>query len=66
MDVNEETSFSAESYFETQPPPAGIDEAIQEVNEFIDYHKASGRKIVLITVGVLSFNRPLFLISVNT
>ncbi|KAF8684013.1 E3 ubiquitin-protein ligase synoviolin [Rhizoctonia solani] len=29
MDVNEDTSFSAESYFETQPPPAGIEEAIQ-------------------------------------
>ncbi|CAE6350444.1 unnamed protein product [Rhizoctonia solani] len=51
MDVNEDTSFSAESYFETQPPPAGIEEAIQSVSEFVEYHKSSGRKIVLITSG---------------
>ncbi|CAE6533558.1 unnamed protein product [Rhizoctonia solani] len=51
MNVNEETTFSAESYFETQPPPADLDDNIQGVKEFIDYHANSGRKIVLITSG---------------
>ncbi|CAE6463380.1 hypothetical protein ACGC1H_000090 [Rhizoctonia solani] len=51
MDVNEESTFSAESYFETQPPPPGLDDAIQGVKEFIEYHIKSGRKIVLITSG---------------
>ncbi|KAH7335975.1 DNA/pantothenate metabolism flavoprotein [Rhizoctonia solani] len=50
MDVNEETTFSAESYFETQPPPPDLDDTIQGVREFIDYHTKSGRKMVLITV----------------
>ncbi|CAE7145295.1 unnamed protein product [Rhizoctonia solani] len=51
MDVNEETTFSAESYFETQPPPADLEDAIRGVREFIEYHIKSGRKIVLITSG---------------
>ncbi|CAE6481545.1 unnamed protein product [Rhizoctonia solani] len=51
MDVNEETTFSAESYFETQPPPPDLDDTIKGVKDFIDYHTKSGRKIVLITSG---------------
>ncbi|CAE6518639.1 unnamed protein product [Rhizoctonia solani] len=51
MDVNEETTFSAESYFKTQPPPPGLDDAIQGVKEFVDYHVKSGKKIVLLTSG---------------
>ncbi|CAE6485901.1 unnamed protein product [Rhizoctonia solani] len=51
MNVDEKTTFSAESYFETQPPPPGLDDTIQGVREFIDYHIKSGRRIVLVTSG---------------
>ncbi|KAF8606272.1 phosphopantothenate-cysteine ligase [Ceratobasidium sp. AG-I] len=43
--------FSAESYFATQPPPPGLEEAIQEVKEFVDRSLSEGRKVVLITSG---------------
>ena len=43
--------FSAESYFATQPPPPGLEEAIEEVKEFVDRSLAEGRKVVLITVS---------------
>ncbi|QRV96605.1 hypothetical protein RhiJN_24623 [Ceratobasidium sp. AG-Ba] len=43
--------FSAETYFATQPPPAGLDEAVQGVKEFLERNIQAGRKVVLITSG---------------
>ena len=51
MDTASDAPFSAESYFATQPPPAGLDEVIDGVKEFVEYHRKEGRKIVLITSG---------------
>lgn len=56
--------FSAESYFATQPPPAGLEEAIEAVREFVERNLAAGKKVVLITVSeetsvlVTRFNCP--------
>jgi phosphopantothenate---cysteine ligase (ATP) len=45
-----ESSFSAESYFETQPPPPSLQEDISKVRDFVRKQKDVGRKVVLVTV----------------
>ncbi|KAF9010071.1 phosphopantothenate-cysteine ligase [Cyathus striatus] len=49
--ITEPTSFSAESYFETQPPPPTLQHDIQEAKAFIDRQAIEGRKVVLVTSG---------------
>ncbi|KAF5368969.1 hypothetical protein D9758_003005 [Tetrapyrgos nigripes] len=49
--TNEPTSFSAESYFATQPPPATLDHDIAGVRSFVARQQAAGRKVVLVTSG---------------
>lgn len=44
------TSFSAETYFATQPPPSNLDQDVTRVREFLQHHVKSGRKVVLVTV----------------
>lgn len=44
------TTFSAEAYFQTQPPPSAIEQDVQSVREFLKQQKEHGRKVVLVTV----------------
>ena len=54
----EPTTFSAESYFETQPPPVTLQEDVERVREFVERQQKEGRNVVLVTVSVstLSFH----------
>ena len=45
------TTFSAESYFATQPEPPTLKADIQGVSHFIDRQIEKGRKVVLVTVN---------------
>lgn len=49
--ITEPTSFSAESYFATQPPPSTLENDIQRVREWIQQQVAAGRRVVLVTVS---------------
>jgi hypothetical protein len=44
------TTFSSESYFETQPPPPTIEQDVQSVRTFLKQQRGHGRKVVLVTV----------------
>ena len=44
------TTFSAEAYFETQPPPSTIGQDVQSVRQFLKQQQERGRKVVLVTV----------------
>ena len=46
------TTFSAEAYFETQPPPTTIDQDVQSVRTFLKQQQERRRKVVLVTVRV--------------
>ncbi|PCH35405.1 phosphopantothenate-cysteine ligase [Wolfiporia cocos MD-104 SS10] len=46
-----ESTFSAETYFATQPPPVSLDQDILGVREFVQRHARTGRKVVLVTSG---------------
>ena len=45
------TTFSAESYFETQSAPSTLEADIQGASRFIDRQIEKGRKVVLVTVN---------------
>lgn len=47
------TTFSAESYFATQPEPSTLSADVQGVSHFIDRQIEKGRKVVLVTVNSL-------------
>ncbi|KIK68705.1 hypothetical protein GYMLUDRAFT_36194 [Collybiopsis luxurians FD-317 M1] len=49
--TNSTSTFSAESYFSTQPPPSTLDHDIAGVKEFVARQKEAGRKVVLVTSG---------------
>jgi len=51
VELSDNTPFSAESYFETQTPPPTLDQDIIGVREFIQRHRQTGRKVVLVTSG---------------
>ncbi|KAI0701393.1 phosphopantothenate-cysteine ligase [Cytidiella melzeri] len=44
-------SFSAETYFATQPPPPTLDEDVARVRDFIQRQREARRKVVLVTSG---------------
>ena len=44
------TTFSAEAYFETQPPPTTIEQDVQSVRTFLIQQRERRRKVVLVTV----------------
>jgi hypothetical protein len=44
-------TFSADAYFETQPPPSTIEQDVQSVHEFLKQQRKQGRKVVLVTVS---------------
>ncbi|KAG5638289.1 hypothetical protein H0H81_000814 [Sphagnurus paluster] len=46
-----ETTFSAEEYFATQPPPPSLEHDIGEVRDFISRQVKEGRNVVLVTSG---------------
>jgi len=45
------TTFSAEAYFETQPPPSTIEQDVQSVRVFLKQQQEHRRKVVLVTSG---------------
>ncbi|KIM46722.1 hypothetical protein M413DRAFT_261425 [Hebeloma cylindrosporum] len=47
----EPTTFSAESYFATQPPPPTLQQDVEKVREFILRQQQQGRNVVLVTSG---------------
>ncbi|KAG6860557.1 hypothetical protein C0995_009839 [Termitomyces sp. Mi166 len=49
--TTEPTSFSAEEYFATQPPPSSLQHNINAVREFIARQAKEDRKVVLVTSG---------------
>jgi len=51
------SSFSAESYFETQPPPANLEQDISGVKEFVKRQLSLGSRVVLVTVRGTVFTR---------
>jgi len=46
------TTFSAEAYFETQPPPSTIEQDVQSVRTFLEQQREHRRKVVLVTVRI--------------
>ena len=49
--MHREPTFSAESYFETQPPPVSLQHDIERVREFVQRQQSEGRNVVLVTVS---------------
>lgn len=47
----DESEFSTEHYFQTQPAPANLDAEIQDLRGFLDRHVARGTRVVLVTVS---------------
>lgn len=47
----EPTTFSAESYFDTQSPPVTLQHDVQKVREFVGRQQKEGRNVVLVTSG---------------
>ncbi|KIJ15907.1 hypothetical protein PAXINDRAFT_168883 [Paxillus involutus ATCC 200175] len=45
------TTFSAETYFATQPEPPSLQDDLHDVSDFIDRQIEQGRKVVLVTSG---------------
>ncbi|ESK90235.1 phosphopantothenate-cysteine ligase [Moniliophthora roreri MCA 2997] len=45
------TSFSAESYFATQPPPSTLEHDVNQVRNFVAHQAEQGRNVVLVTSG---------------
>lgn len=52
MALTNSSSFSAESYFSTQPPPPSLEQDIDGVKEFVKRQAEEGRNVVLVTVGL--------------
>ncbi|KAF5381291.1 hypothetical protein D9615_008332 [Tricholomella constricta] len=51
MTTSDPTSFSAEEYFATQPPPPTLEHDISGVRDFVARQAKEGRKVVLVTSG---------------
>ncbi|KAK7685913.1 Phosphopantothenate--cysteine ligase cab2 [Cerrena zonata] len=51
MESTTTTPFSAENYFDTQPPPPNLDQEVARVREFVQRQLGGGRKVVLVTSG---------------
>lgn len=49
---SQQSLFSAESYFGTQPPPPTLEHDIADVRSFVHRQRDLGRKVVLVTVSV--------------
>ena len=54
----EPTTFSAESYFETQSAPATLQHDVEKVREFVERQQKEGRNVVLVTVSIFSYLYP--------
>jgi phosphopantothenate-cysteine ligase len=48
---SERRTFSAEQFFDSQPPPPKLDEQLQAVQEFVERNASAGRRVVLVTVS---------------
>lgn len=52
---SEPPSFSAASYFATQLPPASLEHDVEGVREFVARQAQEGRRVVLVTVSMISW-----------
>lgn len=50
-----ETTFSAETFFATQEPPARLPQLLEGVAEFVAHHAREKRRVVLVTVSASLF-----------
>ena len=60
------STFSAETYFATQPAPPSLHKDVEDVATFVKRHAQEGRKVVLVTVCCLSVCHGVKLINLNT
>ncbi|GAB1312207.1 Phosphopantothenate--cysteine ligase cab2 [Madurella fahalii] len=44
-------ALAEDHYFNANPPPKDLDKHVAQAREFIDYHSAAGRRLVLVTSG---------------
>lgn len=44
-------ALAEDHYFNANPPPKDLDKHIALARDFIDYHSAAGRRLVLVTSG---------------
>jgi len=44
-------ALAEDHYFNANPPPKDLDKHIKLAKEFIDFHAAAGRRLVLVTSG---------------
>lgn len=44
-------ALAEDHYFNANPPPKDLDKHVALAREFIDYHSAAGRRLVLVTSG---------------
>jgi hypothetical protein len=44
-------ALAEDHYFAANPPPKDLDKHVALARDFIDYHSAAGRRLVLITSG---------------
>lgn len=44
-------ALAEDNYFNANPPPKDLDKHVALAREFIDYHAAAGRRLVLVTSG---------------
>lgn len=57
--MSDPTTYTTDSYFETQERPAGLDAEIFRVKEWVAKMKTQGKRIVLVTVSLPSLHFPL-------
>ena len=46
----ENTTFSAKEFFETQDPPIRLSQLLEGVGDFVAHHAKEKRRVVLVTV----------------
>lgn len=44
--------FSAEDFFNQQPPPPKLQQHLDEVKRFVERNASAGRRVVLVTVSI--------------
>lgn len=52
----EPTTFSAESYFATQPSPQHLQQDVDKVRDFVTRQAKEGRSVVLVTVSACAIH----------
>lgn len=51
----DQTTYTTDSYFETQERPASLDAEVSKVRDWVTTMKSRGKRIVLVTVSLPPF-----------